>query len=97
MLNLVRVHDPVDGRSLRIHERRRIAAYRNAFGNLSQFKLNIQGVGLFRDDAEILEYLLFEARLLDREGKLGRGKGVEVVNSVPVARSSQFLIGIQIR
>src|SRR4029077_13779635 len=60
------------------------------------FKLDIQGVRLFRDDSYILEDLLLEARRLDGERIPAGGKSVEIVNSVVVGRSGQFLVGLQI-
>jgi len=49
---------------------------------LPDFKLDIQGVRLFRDDPYIFENLLLEARHLGGEGVLARRKRVKIVNPV---------------
>jgi len=78
VLNLVRIHDPIDGRSLRIHERGGITAHRDRFGDLAQFKLNVQGVCLFRDDADIRERLLLEAAFSTVRENMTEGRALKL-------------------
>ena len=79
-----------------IHGRRERGIDGDRLRNGAELQLDVQCVGLFGNQLQIIENFLLKSIFLDNQIKVSGGKSIEVEDTFIVACSSHRLIGFQI-